>query len=78
MPFVEEEFVEVVAEVVVMRHVLLRLADRVRLLEALHPARETLQHILQRIGSERERFIENRVRKSRRVEPSSKLMRPSI
>ena len=38
---VEEEGIEIVAEVVVVRDVLLRLADRVRLLEALEGAGET-------------------------------------
>ena len=46
---VEEELVEVVAEVVVVRDVLLRLADRVGLLEALQAARDLAQHLLQRV-----------------------------
>ena len=52
-PLVEEELVEVVAEVVVVRHVLLRLADRVRLLEALEAARDAAQHLLQGLVAER-------------------------
>ena len=51
---VEEEPVEVVAEVVVVRDVGLRLADLVRLLEALEAARDPPQHLLQRIGAERQ------------------------
>ena len=50
-PSVEEQLVERVAEVVVVRHVLLRLADGVRLLEALEHQRHAPQHLLHRVGA---------------------------
>ena len=51
---VEEQLVEVVAEVVVVRDVLLRLADRIGLLEALQPQRHLAQHLLHRVRGERQ------------------------
>ena len=51
---VEEQLVERVAEIVVVGDVLLRLADRVRLLEALEAARDATQDKLHRLRAERE------------------------
>ena len=75
---IEEQLVEVVAEIVVVRDVLLRLADRIGLLEALQAAATCLRSTFC-IGCEPSdsRLIENSVRKSRSVE-FSKLRRPSM
>src|ERR1700674_3623766 len=51
---IEKQPVEIVAEIVVVGDVSLRLANAVRLLEALQPARDAPQHLLQGIGAERE------------------------
>ena len=48
---VQEQPVEIVAEVVVVRDVLLRPADRVGLLEAAQAPRNPPQRLLQRIGA---------------------------
>src|SRR6478672_335468 len=49
---IEEQLVEVVAQIVVMRNVLLCLAGRVRLLEASQPSRYGSQKFLQGIRAE--------------------------
>ena len=49
---IEKQAVEIVSEIVVVRDVLLCLADWVCLLEALEAARDATQHFLQRIGAE--------------------------
>src|SRR5690606_26938698 len=51
---VEKKLVEGIAEIIVVRDVLLRLADRVRLLKALQASRNSAQHLLHGLRAERE------------------------